>query len=334
MLSDVSGFAYYQISCRLVTDLTKEEVMDKETLVSKLVEADNARPRTQQVAIGVSSLGDCRRRVWHSLQQHQGTNPVTRLPAILGTAIHAAIESAFAGGFPDRKEMDQPLIEHRIDIDGFPPATIDYYDPLTYEVVDWKTIKLSGADYFVSKQKRWQVQVYGFLLEQAGFPVKTVTLVGIPRDGTEKDIIVHSELYNPDIAGEALAWLREIESLTEAPAPEREPNSFCKSYCQFFGDFCQGIPKDLSGEPITDEAATKAAKRYTQLTVEIKKLEAEKDAAKAALEGQQGVTIDGIKVSWSEIAGRKTPDLDKIAGLLDGDVPMKQGDPSQRLTVK
>jgi hypothetical protein len=309
-------------------------MMDKETLIQKLAEADKARPRSLQTAIGVSSLGDCRRRVWHLNKQDVGTNEVTRLPAIMGTAIHAAIESAFAGGFADRKEMDQPMIEYRVEIDGFPPATIDYYDPLTYEVVDWKTIKLSGVDYFLTKQKRWQVQVYGFLLHQAGFPVKTVTLVGIPRDGTERDIIVHSELYNPDIAREALAWLDDVRAQEEAPAPEREPNSFCKHYCQFFGELCQGITKDLSGEAITDESATKAAKRYTEIAVEIKKLEAEKEAAKSALEGQQGITIDGIKVSWSEIAGRKTPDLDKIASLLDQDVPMKQGEPSQRLSVK
>lgn len=311
--------------------------MDKETLITKLVDADKARPRSLQTAIGVSSLGDCRRRVWHLANQDTGTNEVTRLPAIMGTAIHAAIESAFAGGFADRKEMDQPMLEYRVELPNLPPATIDYYDPLEYEVVDWKTIKLSGVDYFVSKQKRWQVQVYGYLLEAAGFPVRTVSLVGIPRDGTEKDIIIHSEPYDAAIAEEALAWLREIEAMTEAPAPEREPNSFCKSYCQFFGELCQGKPKDLSGEAITDEMASKAAKRYTQLTVEIKKLEAEKDAAKAALEGQQGVTMDGIKVSWSEIAGRRTPDLDKIAGLLNVDaqeLPMKQGEPSQRLTVK
>lgn len=308
--------------------------MDKQILIDKLVEMDKARPRSLQTAIGVSSLGDCRRRVWHLNRQDIGTNEVTRLPAIMGTAIHAAIESAFAGGFADRKEMDQPMIEYRVELDGLPPATIDYYDPLEYEVVDWKTIKLSGVDYFLTKQKRWQVQVYGYLLEQSGFPVRTVSLVGIPRDGTERDIIVHSEPYDANVALDALSWLNDVIACEEPPAPEREPNTFCKSYCQFYGELCQGMPKDLAGQPIVDEAATKAAKRYTEIAVEIKKLEAEKESAKAALEGQQGITIDGIKVSWSEIAGRRTPDLDKIASLLGEDVPMKQGDPTQRLTVK
>lgn len=309
--------------------------MEKETLVARLLAADDARPRSLQTAIGVSSLGDCSRKVWHMTQGHKGENPTSRLASIMGTAIHAAIESAFANGIPGRADADQPMLEKRVEVEGLPPATIDYYDPLEAEVVDWKTIKLSGRDYFVSKQKRWQVQVYGYLLEQSGFPVRTVSLVGIPRDGSEKDIIIHSEPYSSEIALEALAWLDNIRALEAAPAPEREPNSFCKSYCSFYGELCQGISKDLSGDPITDEAASKAAKRYVEISVELKKLEAEKDAAKAALEGQQGITMDGIKVSWSEIAGRKTPDMDQLASLLGKDfVPMKQGDPTQRLTVK
>jgi hypothetical protein len=78
-----------------------------------------------------------------------------------------------------------------------------------------------------------------------------------------------------------------------------------------------------------------AAARYKELNVQIKQLEAEKDAAKAALEGVSGITIDGIKVSWSEIAGRSTPDLDAIEKALNGaPIPMKTGSPSIRLNLK
>ena len=309
--------------------------MNKETLVERLIAFDNSRARTQQTAIGVSSLGDCSRKVWHMTRGDKGTSKGNRLPAIMGTAIHAAIENAFANGLPDRAELDQPMLEHRVEIEGLPPATIDYYDPLEAEVVDWKTIKLSGVNWFVTKQKRWQVQVYGYLLEQSGFPVRTVSLVGIPRDGTENDIIVHSEPYDSSIALEALQWLENIRAMEDAPAPERDADSWCKKYCSFYGELCQGMSKDLSGEPITDAVASEAAAKYKTLSVEIKKLEAEKDSAKEMLEGVAGITLDGIKVSWSEIAGRKTPDMDKIAELLgDSEVPMKQGSPSVRLNIK
>ena len=300
--------------------------MDAKTLTTALIKQDDSRARSMQTAIGVSSLGGCRRQVWHMAKGDKGTNPTYRLAAILGTAIHATIETAITG-----KGI---LIEHRVEIEGLPPATIDYFNTKTGEVVDWKTITKRNADYFVSKQKRWQVQTYGYLLTKAGFEVKNVTLVGIPRDGNEDDIIVHTEPYDETIALQALTWLEDVQNATEPPAPERDPATFCAKYCAFFGNLCNGIPKDTTGAAITDDAATDAAKRYLELNAQLKQLEAEKDAAKAALEGQTGITIDGIKVSWSEIAGRQTPDLDAIKTLIGDDVPMKQGMPSLRLNIK
>jgi len=297
--------------------------MDVKTLVANLVAYDNSRARSQQTAIGVSQLGSCRRQVWHKLNGDKGTNPTLRLPAIMGTAIHALIEQALP--------VDGALVEHRVEIDGYPPATIDYFKD--GEVVDWKTITLKNAAYFVSKQKRWQVQTYAYLLSLTGVEVHTVTLVGIPRDGTENDIVVHSEPFNPDVALEALAWLRNVEEATEPPAPEREPASFCRRYCEFYGSVCHGQPKDSTGEPILDDTVIDAAARYVELNTQIKDLKAEQDAAKTVLEGVNGITFDGLKVSWTQVAGRTTPDLDAIEKAL-GTVPTKQGEPTLRLTVK
>jgi hypothetical protein len=302
--------------------------MDKATLIKALVDHDNSRARSKQTAIGVSSLGDCRRKVFHMIEGALTSNDkVLRLPAIMGTAIHAAIEAAIGD------EDGRYLIEHRVEIDGLPPATIDFFDTLEHEVIDWKTITKKNVDYFVTQQKRWQVQVYGYLMTQAGYEVKTVTLIGIPRDGTENDIITYSEPYNRDVALEALQWLEDLRQVTEAPAPERDPATFCKNYCQFYGGSCLGKTKEVSGEPITDETATRAAKTYLDIMVKEKALANEKEAAKSALEGYNGVTFEGIQVGWSEIAGRSTPDTDEIKKAL-GSVPMKQGNPSTRLTVK
>ena len=299
--------------------------MDRQTLIAALIAKDDSRARSKQTAIGVSSLGDCRRKVWHMARGDEGTNTTRRLAAIMGTAIHTAIEAAIDG--------TDALIEHRVEVEGLPPATIDYFKD--GEVIDWKTITMKNRDYFVTKQKRWQVQTYGYLLSQTGVPVHTVTLVGIPRDGSEDDILIHSERYDETIALEALQWLKDVQAAQEPPQPERDPATFCKSYCQFYGNQCNGITKDLEGEPITDPSAMNAALRYKELNVQIKQLEVEKDAAKAALEGVSGITIDGIKVSWSEIAGRSTPDLDAIEKALNGaPIPMKTGNPSIRLNLK
>lgn len=314
--------------------------MEKTTLINALRQVDGDRARSKQTAIGVSALGDCRRKVWHMSQGDKKTNSTLSLPAIMGTAIHTAIEAAILTQYEDRDESHMPMLEHRVEIEGLPPATIDFFDPLYGEVVDWKTITLKNVDWFVSQQKRWQVQVYGYLLVQAGFYVKNVTLVGIPRDGTENDIVVHTEPYSEDVALQALAWLEDVKGRTTAPDPERDPITFCAKYCSFYGDLCKGIPKDLSGQAIVDENASNAAKRYIEVNEALKVLEAEKDAVKSALEGFAGVTMDGVKVSWSEVAGRKTPDTDEILRLLQTHVdekmelPVKVGQPSVRLSVK
>jgi hypothetical protein len=302
--------------------------MNKEQLIQTLIEADNKRARSKQTAIGVSQLGGCSKRVWLQLQGTPETNQVHRLPAIMGTAIHATIEAALMKS----KARKDWLIEERVEIDGFPPATIDFYDKVNREVIDWKTITLKNVPYFVSKQKRWQIQTYGYLLTLAGHPVDTVSLIGVPRDGTEQDIVVHSEPYDEAVALEALAWLKDVESAPFAPAPEMS-GKICSEYCPFFGELCQGIPKDLSGDVIADDVKARAAADYLTLGVEIKNLEAKQSAAKAELEGVSGVTIDGITVKWSEVAGRQTPDLDAIKAQLPF-VPMKQGAPSFRLAVK
>ena len=300
--------------------------METQILIDALLDTDNNRARSRQTAIGVSQLGGCRRQVWHQLQGHEGKNPTLRLASIMGTAIHASIEQALQDkGY---------LLEHRVEAkDGLPPATIDCFDPATGTVTDFKTITKKNADYFISKQKRYQVHTYGYLMVQAGYDVKTVQLIGIPRDGNELDVIDWSEPYSESVALEALAWLTDVEARTDAPAPERDASTFCKSYCQFYGDLCAGIGKDLSGEAIVDEVATKAATDYLAISSQIKELEAKKESARTALEGVQGVTIDGVKVAWSEMAGRQTPDLDAIKFLIP-EIPMKIGAPSVRLTVK
>jgi hypothetical protein len=300
--------------------------MDKTILIDALREQDGQRARSLQTAIGVSQLGGCRRQVWHKLQGHAESNDTLRLASIMGTAIHATIETALTGkGY---------LLEHHVDAkDGLPPANIDCFDPATGTVTDFKTITKKNADYFVTKQKRYQVHTYGYLMERDGYDVKTVQLIGIPRDGNELDVFEWSEPYDQAVALEALQWLKDVESLTEPPAPEREASTFCASYCPFFGELCAGIPKDFTGEPITDESVSKAAVDYLDANAQIKALELKKDAAKEALAGHSGITFDGIKISWSEIAGRQTPDMDAIKNLLP-DVPMKQGQPTQRLMVK
>ena len=213
----------------------------KELLVTALHKRENSRPRSNQVQIGPSELGGCSRKVWYRLNDQPETNDnELKLAAIMGTAIHNAIEDALDG----REDL---MIETQVEYNGM-KAHIDLFIPESGDVVDWKTVKKQNLSYFPSQQQRWQVQVYGYLLDKSGKgKPRRVNLVAIPRDGDERDIKVYSEDYDESVALEALSWLEAIKVSSEAPSPERD-ESYCKFYCKYYdasGQLgCVGIKKE------------------------------------------------------------------------------------------
>ena len=309
----------------------------KDFLVEILHAKENSRPRSNQVQIGPSELGGCRRKVYYRLHdQHQTNENEMKLAAIMGTAIHSAIENAIALADPKGEKY---VVEQEVEW-GDMKAHIDLWIPETGDVVDWKTVKKNNLSYFPSTQQRWQVQVYGYLLDKSGKGKPTrVNLVAIPRDGDERDIKVHSEPYDPAIAEEALAWLAEVKQATEAPAPERDEN-YCKFYCKYYdasGDIgCVGLKKKEVGATdvvIADPDVDKAALLYLQLGEQIKELEAKQDSIKESLAGIVGTTYSGVSVNWTQVLGRKTVDVKALedAGV---EIPYKVGSETQRLTIK
>ena len=305
-------------------------------LIKMVTSASKASARSQQKNLGPSEIGGCRHKAWRRLNGAEQTNPNTlRLSAIMGTAIHDYIEESFRrqDPFGERYLLEQEWKSE----DGSIVGHVDLYDQENYEIVDWKSTKKSNLRYFPSQQQRWQVQIYGWLVEQSGRQVNTVTLVAIPRDGDERDIVFHSEPFDMSVVREALTWLEEVKNATEAPAPEKEA-SFCKLYCGFYDETgqkgCAGRPKaELEGVVIEDNAIDNVAKEYLQITKQISELEEHKDSIKAVLEGVNGVTQSGIKISWSQVAGRKSIDEQAVREAL-GDVPYKYGQPTDRLAVK
>jgi CRISPR/Cas system-associated exonuclease Cas4 (RecB family) len=304
----------------------------KDLLVKALHEKESKRGRSTQVQIGPSELGGCRRKVWYKLNSQPMTNGgELKLAAIMGTAIHTAIENALA----DNKKV---LLEQTVEYEGM-KAHVDCYIPDTGDVIDWKTVKTKNLSYFPSQQQRWQVQVYGYLIAKSGLgKVQTVNLVAIPRDGDERDVLVHSEPYDESIALEAMKWLADIRTLTEAPNPERD-ESYCKFYCKYFdasGEIgCVGLKKELTKTEevlIEDEVASMNVMHYAQIDEEIKTLEKKKEALREELAGITGVTNTGYEIKWSSFQSN-TVDKAAVETAL-GYVPMKQGKESTRLSVK
>lgn len=308
----------------------------KELLIHVLHNKDASRDRSMQTEVGPSELGGCRRKVWYRLnaQPHSNHNQL-KLAAIMGTAIHGAIEEAIGHIDPDGKDY---LVETEVSHNGM-KAHVDLFIPSTGAVVDWKTSKIKNLSYFPSKQQRWQVQTYGYLLSQNGYEVKTVSLVAIARDGNENNIKVHTEEYDEAIALEAIGWLEEVKAMETLPEPEKDA-SYCKDYCQYYDETgqmgCDGLKKErivLSELVIEDDEVDNKALLYLQLDNKIKELEKEKDSLKSYFEGTTGTTASGVEISWTTVKGRETVDSDEVMSKL-GYVPKKFGTESVRLNIK
>ena len=308
----------------------------KELLLHVLHSQDASRDRSQQTEVGPSEIGGCKRKVWYRLNAQPHTNEnQSKLAAIMGTAIHAAIEEAIGAIDPEGKEY---LVETEVAY-GDMKAHVDLFIPSSGAVVDWKTSKIKNLGYFPSTQQRWQVQLYGYLLSKNGYEVKTVNLVAIARDGSEKDIKVHTEPYDEVMALAALSWLANVKASTVLPEPEKD-QSFCKDYCQYYDVTeqmgCGGLKKErivLSEVVIEDVEVDKHALHYLQLDSKIKELEKERETLKESLIGSTGTTASGIEISWTTVKGRESVDAKEVEKLL-GFVPKVVGNESTRLNIK
>ena len=208
-----------------------------------LLAQDAARPRSQQVEIGPSSIGFCRLKVFHILRSDVGRNPTDKLAAMMGTSLHESIETginAHADTVRYRTEVEVPGIEGFIG-----PGHIDLYDSELFKVTDWKTTKKSGLRFFPKMSQRWQVQIYGYLMKTAGYRVDWVELVAIPRDGKTQDILLHTEAYDEKMVGNAFDWLRSVHTALgddNPPVPEIGKR-MCADYCEFYLSHCPSSSK-------------------------------------------------------------------------------------------
>lgn len=306
-------------------------------LIKTITQSSKNSARSQQKKVGPSEVGGCARKLWYKLNDQEKTNPNTlSLASILGTGIHSHLQKIFHEQDP---WGDRFILEGEF---GFPEEDlvghVDMYDKENAEVIDWKTSTKSNLGrYFPSKAQRWQVQLYGMLVNRAGHDVKTVTLVGIPRDGDERDIVYHSEPFDPEVCVSALVWLREVRKATTPPPAEKDA-SFCRHYCSFYDETgqkgCVGRPKaEAESALIEDTQIALAAQNYIDINKKLDDLEKEKDDIKSLFEGVNGITTEGIKIIWSLTAGRKTVDETEVQKQL-GHIPYKIGKESARLTVK
>lgn len=202
--------------------------MDKEFVQGLMNTKKSAR--SLQKNVGPSEIGGCRRKVWMKLRQLPKVNQETITGSSwMGTAIHAAFEKALMAVDPWQDRYEREVEVSYAGITGH----ADVYDKQDQEVIDWKTTTKSKLAKFAGPQKWMQVNLYGYLLTHTGKPVRTVTLVGIPRDGDERHILYVSQPYEESIAVEGLQWLADVRDTVDAPDPEK-PVYYCKPYCGYY----------------------------------------------------------------------------------------------------
>lgn len=184
-------------------------LMLKQKLTDVITWYDKQNPRSFQQAIGPSEIGDlCDRRIGYRLAGLPGCNTeFDPWSAIVGTACHAWLDDAFTAWMQAHDSTDWST-ETTLQVEGVIEGHADLYNKKHQAVIDWKT---AGTDVMrrvikdgPSPGYKIQTHVYGWMFSRAGFPVKKVSLVFLPRAGLLRNMYVWSADYDESVAVNAI----------------------------------------------------------------------------------------------------------------------------------
>lgn len=189
--------------------------MLKQKLIEIILWADKQNPRSRQIAIGPSEIGDlCDRRIGYRIAQIPACNTdFDPWAAIVGTALHSWLDDAVQLWMDHHRDPSWST-ETELSIGDFIEGHSDLYSHEYQAVIDWKG---AGPDVMKKVRKEGppdgymiQTHIYGYGFEQNGWPVKKVALAFLPRAGWLKDMYVWSADYSREIAVAALNRLYGI----------------------------------------------------------------------------------------------------------------------------
>lgn len=227
-------------------------------LTNIITEASRYTPRSQQVYIGPSEVGqECVRRLAYKLLDWEKANESGggSWAANVGTAIHSFLEEIFSK-YPEKYEVEQK-VQIRANLSG----TIDLFDKEKGYVLDWKTTSPAGVKVKRSEgatsQQVTQVQLYGYGKAQQGVQVNKVGLIFLPTGGQITDM--HIELYDYD-ENAALSALARLDSVYELlstidveenpqmwPLIPATPSRMCM-YCPYYRPFSTDLSIACNGD--------------------------------------------------------------------------------------
>lgn len=250
---------------------------------------DQRRPRSQQAELGMSELGGCRRKVGYRLAGTKPTNVGSSVQAVMGTAVHAAVETVFRELQADGVIPAEDLVEYEVTFAGI-LGHLDRYDSANATVEDTKTtssrwlehIKVHGP----SREHLWQVHGYGAALINEGRRVRRLVINYLARDTGEE--YRWEGPFDPAVVKQALAWLAEVRStdLEMLPRDYLPDSPFC-GHCPFADTCWSGGVEGRSPASvlfIEDPDAARWAQQLWEAREAKKKAEESEDQAKAALD--------------------------------------------------
>lgn len=307
---------------------------------------DAQRPRSQQVEMGMSKLGSCRRQAGYHLQGYPPDEDYEKneVQTILGTSIHEAAAAAARMFVPGAQTES---LEVRFGgLLGHPDIYLDGV------VRDIKTVGYAmqleqRRQLGPPQRERYQVHTYGAGLILAELPVHTVEIDYIDRgSGAE---YLFSEPFSVDVVAEAMAWLDDVRStdITLLSRDYRPDSAFCQ-HCPYF-ERCWDAPRGTDDRHVLFVDNPDAPGWVVKLLA----AQAErKDAgeweadAKGALDALRTVSRPGESedidvgsdylVRFSVTRGRTSPDMAKIAvdyQRAGARPPMRVGEPVVKVTL-
>lgn len=256
----------YHVMCDPVALSDERNKELKDQLVEMVLWVEEHAPRSQQIEIGPSEMGNpCDQRIGRLLAGMPTVNfRMDPWPAIVGTAVHSWLERAvdiYQKNYPQATVVRKWQTEVDLMVDDMIPAHSDLYTH-EHDVVDYKT---AGPSQFKKMKTEgppdWykvQVHLYAYAHERAGRPVRDVVLAFLPRAGWLHDTFLWREKYNRVVALDAIKRVYAIGKMLVTLEVDTKPHNWdqvpttpgehCYS-CPFFVDRPAEMLPDATGCP-------------------------------------------------------------------------------------
>lgn len=211
------------------------------TTADLLLEWDRTRPRSRQRALGWSEVGGCQRRAGYRLAGTEPTNAGSSLQAVMGTAIHDAVQQRL-----NETAAPDDLVEHEVVFAGV-LGHLDRYEADTFTLVDVKTTSDRWLEHLMvhgpDREHLWQTNGYAAALIRKGVRVKRIVIDYIARDTGR--LWRWESTPDPHQVKEALAWLAEVRDadLEMLPRQYAPDGPFC-GHCPFLDVCWEGAVPD------------------------------------------------------------------------------------------